>query len=72
MSQSSTAAASLQPALTMDFADGPKDAVSCTQAEAERLLFEDPDPETGFMLHPDLKWDQTQPQSLYCIALCHR
>ena len=27
----------------------------CWQAEAERLLFEDPDPETGFMLHPDLK-----------------
>ena len=24
----------------------------------ERLLFEDPDPDTGFMLHPDLKWDQ--------------
>ena len=44
----------------------------CAQAEVERLLFEDPDPETGFMLHPDLKWDQTHPQSLYCIALCHR
>ena len=28
--------------------------------EVDRLLFEDPDPETGFMLHPDLKWDQTQ------------
>ena len=26
------------------------------QAEAERLIFEDPDPETGFLLHPDLKW----------------
>ena len=26
------------------------------QAETDRLLFEDPDPETGFMLHPDLKW----------------
>ena len=26
------------------------------QAEAERLLFEDPDPDTGFMMHPDLKW----------------
>lgn len=27
-----------------------------SQAEVERLLFEDPDPDTGFMLHPDLKW----------------
>ena len=36
------------------------------------MLFEDPDPQTGFMLHPDLKWDQAQKQSLYCIALCHR
>jgi len=38
----------------------------------DRLLFDDPDPDMGFMLHPDLKWDQTQPQSLYCLALCHR
>lgn len=28
--------------------------------EVDRLLFEDTDPEVGFMLHPDLKWDQTQ------------
>lgn len=28
--------------------------------EADRMIFEDPDPETGFMLHPDLKWDATQ------------
>ena len=28
--------------------------------ETERLLFEDADPETGFMLHPDQKWDQSQ------------
>ena len=26
------------------------------QAEVERLIFEDPAPDTGFMLHPDLKW----------------
>jgi m7GpppX diphosphatase len=39
--------------------------------EVERLLFEDPDPELGFMLHPDLKWDQTQvPQTttIKCAA----
>ncbi|DBB15780.1 TPA: hypothetical protein ACH3X3_003981 [Trebouxia sp. C0006] len=27
------------------------------KAEADRLLFEDPHPTQGFMLHPDLKWD---------------
>ncbi|KAK9837321.1 hypothetical protein WJX81_006094 [Elliptochloris bilobata] len=42
------------------------------RAEVDRLIFEDPDEETGFMLHPDLKWDQSQAQSLYCIALCVR
>ena len=26
------------------------------QAEAGRLIFEDADPETGFLMHPDLKW----------------
>ncbi|KAG1669567.1 hypothetical protein FOA52_006340 [Chlamydomonas sp. UWO 241] len=41
-------------------------------AEAERLVFEDPDPETGFMLHPDLKWDQTTNNQLYCLALATR
>ena len=42
------------------------------QAEVERLLFEDPDPATGFLLHPDLKWDQAQVSGLYCVAICHR
>lgn len=41
------------------------------KAEAERLLFEDPDPALGFVLHPDLKWDQQQTTSLYCLATCH-
>ncbi|KAK3250094.1 hypothetical protein CYMTET_8619 [Cymbomonas tetramitiformis] len=39
--------------------------------EVDRLLFEDPDTKNGFMLHPDLKWDQQQAESLYCIAICH-
>ena len=47
-------------------------SAAAVQAEVDRLLFDDPDPDMGFMLHPDLKWDQTQPQSLYCLALCHR
>ncbi|KAG2448698.1 hypothetical protein HYH02_006054 [Chlamydomonas schloesseri] len=40
--------------------------------EVERLIFEDPDPVNGFMLHPDLKWDQTSPDQLYCLALVLR
>jgi m7GpppX diphosphatase len=28
--------------------------------EVDRLIFDDSDPEQGFMLHPDLKWDQSQ------------
>lgn len=42
------------------------------KAEIDRLLFEDPDPEQGFMMHPDLKWDQKQKEGLYCIVLCNR
>ncbi|GLC42651.1 hypothetical protein PLESTB_001123800 [Pleodorina starrii] len=40
--------------------------------EVERLIFEDPDPELGFMLHPDFKWDQKQVDQLYCLAIVHR
>ena len=36
--------------------------------ETERLLFEDPDPELGFMLHPDQKWDQSQVRPLCLLA----
>jgi hypothetical protein len=36
------------------------------------MLFEDADAQTGFMLHPDMKWDQTQLDGLYCLAICHR
>ncbi|KXZ51606.1 hypothetical protein GPECTOR_12g570 [Gonium pectorale] len=40
--------------------------------EVERLIYEDPDPVNGFMLHPDLKWDQRCGEQLYCLALVHR
>lgn len=30
------------------------------KAESERLVYEDPDPEVGFILLPDFKWDQKQ------------
>ncbi|KAG1970169.1 m7GpppX diphosphatase [Pimephales promelas] len=42
------------------------------KAEADRIVFEDPDPVTGFVLLPDFKWDQKQLQDLYLIAIVHR
>ncbi|TRY96590.1 hypothetical protein DNTS_007578 [Danionella cerebrum] len=42
------------------------------KAEADRIVFEDPDPKTGFVLLPDFKWDQKQLQDLYLIAIIHR
>lgn len=32
--------------------------------EAERVLFKDDDPELGFLILPDLKWDQSSMSSL--------
>ncbi|KAM6924013.1 m7GpppX diphosphatase [Xenentodon cancila] len=42
------------------------------KAEAERIVYEDPDPEVGFVLLPDLKWDQKQLDDLYLIAIVHQ
>ena len=42
------------------------------KAEEERLVFEDPDPETGFVMLPDMKWDGKQVDNLYLIAICHK
>lgn len=41
------------------------------KAETERIVFEDPDPESGFVLLPDLKWGG-QVDSLYLLAICHK
>ncbi|XP_072307881.1 m7GpppX diphosphatase [Eucyclogobius newberryi] len=41
------------------------------KAESERIVFEDPDPETGFVLLPDFKWNQKQVDDLYLIAISH-
>jgi m7GpppX diphosphatase len=30
------------------------------KAEADRIVYEDPDPDVGFVLLPDFKWDQKQ------------
>ncbi|XP_060106424.1 m7GpppX diphosphatase [Heteronotia binoei] len=41
------------------------------KAEADRIIYENPDPTDGFVLIPDLKWDQKQLDDLYLIAICH-
>lgn len=42
------------------------------EKEADRIIFEDPDPEVGFILAPDLKWDGKVVESLYCSAIVHK
>ncbi|KAM9298882.1 m7GpppX diphosphatase [Gastrophryne carolinensis] len=42
------------------------------KAEAERIVYENPDPDTGFILLPDFKWNQKQVEDLYLIAICHQ
>lgn len=39
--------------------------------EAESILFEKPDPKNGFIIVPDLKWDQKTASSLYIQAIVH-
>ncbi|GAA5934726.1 uncharacterized protein JCM15063_003052 [Sporobolomyces koalae] len=38
-------------------------------AEAENVLYRDDDPKTGFVLTPDLKWDQKTMSALYLLVL---
>ncbi|KAI9479249.1 hypothetical protein LPJ55_002741 [Coemansia sp. RSA 990] len=42
------------------------------KVEADRIVFEDPDPENGFIILPDLKWDVTNSASMYLVAIVHR
>ncbi|KAG7278916.1 hypothetical protein CRUP_024925 [Coryphaenoides rupestris] len=42
------------------------------KAEADRIVYEDPDPHVGFVLLPDFKWDQKQIHDLYLIAIIHQ
>nr|XP_015810238.2 m7GpppX diphosphatase [Nothobranchius furzeri] len=42
------------------------------KAEADRVVYEDPDPKLGFVLLPDLKWNQKQVDDLYLIAVAHQ
>lgn len=38
-------------------------------AEPERRLIADPDPETGFVMQYDTKWDQSKLEQLHCLAI---
>ncbi|XP_068153730.1 m7GpppX diphosphatase [Drosophila tropicalis] len=40
--------------------------------ETERIVFEDKDPETGFVLLPDLKWDGVNVENLYLLGIVHQ
>jgi m7GpppX diphosphatase len=42
------------------------------KAETERIVYEDEDPETGFVLLPDLKWDGENKESLYLVAIVRK
>merc|ERR1712226_154101 len=39
------------------------------KSESERIIYEDPDKENGFILLPDYKWDMKQIQDLYLVAI---
>uniref|UniRef100_A0A1A9X208 m7GpppX diphosphatase n=1 Tax=Glossina brevipalpis TaxID=37001 RepID=A0A1A9X208_9MUSC len=40
--------------------------------EADRIVYEDPDPETGFILLPDFKWDGRTLETLYLLVISHK
>ena len=40
--------------------------------EFDRIVFEDPDPETGFILLPDLKWDCRTNANLYLSGIVRK
>ena len=42
------------------------------KSEVDRIIYEDDDPETGFIMYPDFKWDGKQVENLYCLAIVHK
>ncbi|EDW97785.1 m7GpppX diphosphatase [Drosophila yakuba] len=40
--------------------------------EKERIVYENDDPNTGFILLPDLKWDGRNVETLYLLAIVHK
>ncbi|CAD6584340.1 MAG: hypothetical protein CYPHOPRED_002668 [Cyphobasidiales sp. Tagirdzhanova-0007] len=41
------------------------------KTESENIIYEDGDPETGFLILPDLKWDQSNISMLYLQCIVH-
>lgn len=41
-------------------------------SESDRVVYNDPDSETGFVLLPDLKWDMKCMDNLYMLALARK
>jgi m7GpppX diphosphatase len=41
-------------------------------AEPERKVYEDLDPDTGFVMQTDLKWEQSRLDQLHCLAIVKR
>ncbi|KAH8083285.1 scavenger mRNA decapping enzyme [Cristinia sonorae] len=39
------------------------------KSEAEKVLFKDPSPESGFVILPDMKWDLITMSTLYLVAI---
>uniref|UniRef100_A0A0R3RY93 m7GpppX diphosphatase n=1 Tax=Elaeophora elaphi TaxID=1147741 RepID=A0A0R3RY93_9BILA len=42
------------------------------KAEVDRIIFDDTDPQNGFVLAPDLKWDGKNLANLYVLAIVRR
>ncbi|RUS85084.1 hypothetical protein EGW08_007136 [Elysia chlorotica] len=42
------------------------------KTESERIVEEDPDPDLGFVLLPDMKWDRKNVDQLYLVAIAHK
>ena len=42
------------------------------KCEADRITYEDPDPEIGFILLPDMKWNRKQMEDLYLVAIINK
>lgn len=42
------------------------------KSESDRVVYSDSHPDTGFVLLPDMKWDQKELENLYMLAVVRR
>ena len=42
------------------------------KTEVERIVYENADPEAGFILLPDMKWTNGNVSELYLVAIVHK